>query len=241
MVQQHDKDLNLVGELTSAMVAPAGVTTPPIINDIQSAAKIQGTKSSPVKVSIGVTILGNILQALTGQNLGISAAFQRASTFRFEFADITIDKVDVILLDRYLNQSDLNPNLRQIHDSLIDGQMGVITATAKTKKYLVSAQKNDGSEVGLDVPVIQGIAGGNLKVESSGSNNSQVSFEGTTPVAFGVQGVHISFSPDGKFTAFDPFEVGEGAVREQLKPKFLVAPAAFVNLTTAADRMAAGR
>jgi len=239
MVQQHDKDLNLMGDLTSAMVPHAGVLPPPIIKDIQSANKLAGQKSSQVKLNIGLTILGNILQALTGQNLGVSAAFQRASTLRFEFDDVMIDKVDAIKLDEFLSQSDINPALRSIHDSLIDGTMGVITAVAKTKKYVVSAQKDDGTQAGIDVPVIQGVAGGALKVDSSGSSNSEVTFEGPVPVAFGVQGVHISFSQEGKFTVFDPFQVGEGAVREEIKPKFIVVPVAFANLTSSSDSAAA--
>lgn len=240
MVEQRGKDLQLMGELSSAMVG--GPSLPPVAKDIQTANAVQGEKSSLVKVSIGVTILGNILRALSGQDLGIAAAFARASTLRFEFADVTVDTIDIILLDQYLSQSEINPASRHIRKALVDGRMGVVTAAARARKYLVSAQKEDGSEVSIDVPLIQGVAGGKLKIESVGSSNSEFSFEGATPVTFGVQAAHIFFSRDGKFTAFNPIQAGEGALRgAEVKPKLMTAPAAFVNVTTAADGEAIGQ
>lgn len=240
MVEQDGKDLNLMGDLTNAMVSPNGVTAPPIVQDIQAAQQIQGQKSAQVKFGIGVTILGNILKAITGQNLGISAAFQNAATMTFEFADVTVDKVDIISLDRYLNQSDIDPHLQQIHQSLIEGKMGIITATAKTKKYLVSAQRDNGEPVQIDVPTIQGIAGGNVSIQGSGTGNTKISFEGNTPLVFGIQGIMVSFNEQGKFTAFDVMKVGEGVVRGApsgavspaliSQPKMLTAQAIFVDL-----------
>jgi len=239
MVEEDGKDLNLLGAMTNAMVPAAGVTAPPIVHDIQTAQNIQGTKTSQVKLGIGVTILGNILKAITGQNLAISAAFQNASTMTFQFADSSVDKVDIILLDRFLSQSDIDPHLTQIHNLLIEGKMAIITAVTKTKKYLVTAQRDNGAQVSIDVPVLQQVAGGSLKIDAASSDNTKVSFEGPTPLAFGVQAIRVSFDENGKFTAFDPMKAGEGAVRglplaAVSQPNIIHPQALFVDVKTAA-------
>src|SRR5262249_19713671 len=94
VVSKNGKDLNLLGQLASAMVAGV-VALPPIASDIQTAGQIQGTKTSKIKFSIGVDILGSIIQALTGEKLNVSVGFNNASTLTFEFADVTVDKVDI--------------------------------------------------------------------------------------------------------------------------------------------------
>jgi hypothetical protein len=85
------------------------------------------------------------------------------------------------------------------------------------------------------VPTIQEIAGGNVNVQGFGTGNTKISFEGTTPLIFGVQGIMVSFDEHGKFTAFDVMKAGEGAVRglpsaATSQPKMLTAQAIFVDL-----------
>jgi hypothetical protein len=117
--------------------------------------------------------------------------------------------------------------------------MGVITATAKTRKYLVAAQRDDGTQTAIDVPVIQQIAGGNVKVEAAAADDTKVSFEGNVPLVFGIQGISISFDENGRFTAFDPMKVAVGAVRglrlaAVSQPKMLLTQAIFVDVVSKA-------
>ena len=64
---------------------------------------------------------------------------------------------------------------------MLAGNAGVTTAVARTKKYMVSAQNDHGVDVTVDVPVIQGIAGGKLAVSTAGSKNEKVVFDGPNP------------------------------------------------------------
>lgn len=207
----NGKDFSLLGDLQNALSSP--VAMPPLTKDIATAGQIQGTETSKVKLSIGLDILGKILQALTNTKLDVSAAFMRAATLTFAFNDVTVDKIDVILLDQFLNRSDINANAGQVRESLIEGKLAVVTAAARTKKYTVSAQDESGIDVTVDVPVIKEIASGNLGVSTSGSSNKNVTFDGPNPVTFGVQGIRVFFDENGKFTAFNPLSAGSGAVR----------------------------
>jgi len=207
------KDLSLLGQLSDAMKGGPTSVQPPIQSDIQTANQIQGTRSATVKLSIGLNLLGGILGALTGQDLDVSVAYQTASTLTFEFGDVTVSTVSIILLDKYLNTSDIDPTAKQIQDLMIQGNACVTTAVARTKKYIVSAQDDHGVDMSANVPVIQNVAGGKLGISTAGSNNSKVVYEGSTPLTFGVQAVHLGFDDSGRITGFSQIAAGEAAVR----------------------------
>jgi hypothetical protein len=213
LLNVSNKDFALLGDLADAVSAGDGATLPEIKTDIPTAGQIQGTRSSTVKLSIGLNLLGNILGALTGNNLDVSAAYKDASNLTFEFADVTVNNVSIVQLDKFLNLSKLDSVAKQIQDLMLAGNAGVTTAVARTKKYIISAQDDHGVDVNADVPVIKGIAGGKLAVSTAGSKNEKVVFEGPAPVTFGVQAVRLGFDDKGHISAIDPFAVGSGAVR----------------------------
>ena len=210
------KDLTVLGQLTDIMKPAPGapVAGPPAVHsDIQTANQIQGTRSATVKLSIGLNLLSGIISALTGQSLDVSAAYQRASTISFEFDDVTVNNVSIILLDKFLNNSDIDPAAKQVQDLMIAGNAGITTAVACTKRYLISAQDSHGTDINVDVPAIKQVVGGKLGVSTSANNGSKVAYEGTTPIAFGVQAIRLGFDANGKITGFKSIDSGSGAVR----------------------------
>lgn len=229
------KEFTVLGDLADAMNPSNGATLPPIKQDIATAGAIQGSHSSTVALSIGLNILGNILGALTGNNLDVSAAYKNASSITFEFAEVTVSNVSIILLDKFLNLSTTNSVSKQIQDLMLAGNAGVTTAVARSKKYIVSAQDNHGVDVNVDVPVLKGIAGGKLGISTTGDNNNKVVFDGPAPITFGVQAVRLSFDSTGHVSAIDPFAVGSGAVRglemtDQGAPNLILFDGTFVDV-----------
>ena len=212
LVARSGKDLDPLGHLADVMM-PGSIPLPAVLNDIQAAGGISGQRSARIKLSIGLTILGNIVQALTGKDLDFSAAYGRARTLRFEFTGVSVAKIDVVRLDQFLNRAGINPDCKHVEEMMIDDEVGVITATVSSRKFLVSAQDEADADVEVNVPVVQAVAGGNLKVEAAGAHQFGVSYEGVAPVIFGVQAVRLFFDENGHYTAFDPFKAGEGAVR----------------------------
>ena len=209
---------SLLGDLDEAMNSGAA-KLPGIKKDIATAGQIQGTRSSAVKASLGLDILGNILGALTGTKLDVSAGFQNASTLTFEFGDVTVSTVSIILLDKYLNLATIDATAKQIKQMMQAGKVGVTTAVARSKKYIVSAQNDRGADIKADVPVIKGIASGNLSVSTSGSKNQKVVFEGPDAVTFGVQAAQLRFDQSGTITALDQIAAGTAVFGVAAKPK----------------------
>jgi hypothetical protein len=179
-------------------------------------------------------LLSGIISALTGQNLDVSAAYQRASTLTFEFDNVTVNNVSIILLDKFLNSADIDPAAKQVQDLMIAGNAAVTTAVACTKKYVVSAQDNSGTDINVDVPVIKQVAGGKLGISTSGENNTKVAYEGTAPITFGVQAIRLGFDTNGKITGFKSVETGSGALRG-LEPAATGTPDLVALQTTFAD------
>src|SRR4029079_7381656 len=157
LVARDGKDLDRLGDLANAMTAN-GVALPPIVADIETANKITGQSSSRVKLSIGLDILGGIIGDIQGAKATVGAGFEKSKTLTFEFANVTVDRVDIILLDQFLNKADINENSKHIETMMVDDNIGVITATVKSNKFLVSAQDESGRNLALDVPVIKGVA-----------------------------------------------------------------------------------
>jgi hypothetical protein len=218
LLKLDGKKLTLLGDLDEAMTA-GEAKLPAIRKDVPTAGQIQGTKSSSVKASIGLDILGNILGALTGSKLDVSAGFQNASTLTFEFGDVTVSSVSVIVLDKYLNVAAIDATAKEIKQMLQAGQVAVTTAVARSKKYMVSAQNNRGVDVKADVPVIKGIAGGNLSVSTAGANAQKVVFEGPDAVTFGVQAAQLSFDAEGKISALTQMATGSAVLGMRAKPQ----------------------
>jgi hypothetical protein len=228
------KDLTVLGQLTDAMKSGPTSVLPPVQNDVQTASQIQGTRSSTVKLSIGLNLLGGIINALTGQNLDVSAAYQRASTLTFEFDDVTVNSISIILLDKFLNSSDIDPAAKQIQDLMIAGNAGVTTAVAQSKKFIVGAQNDHGADINVDVPVIHNVAGGKLGISTTGDNNNQVVYQGATPITFGVQALRLGFDTIGRITGFTQVAAGAGALRG-LEPAATGVPNLLTLQTTFAE------
>jgi len=209
LISIDGKKFSLLGDLEEAMNAGAA-KLPPLKKDIATAGQIQGTKSSTVKASIGLDILGNILGALTGSKLDVSAGFQNAATLTFEFADVTVSTVSIILLDKYLNVATIDDTAKQIKQMMQGGQVGVTTAVARSKKYLVSAQNDKGVDIKADVPVIKEIASGSLTVNATSTKQTKISFEGPEAVTFGVQAVQLMYDAQGKISALNQMASGSG-------------------------------
>jgi hypothetical protein len=78
----------------------------------------------------------------------------------------------------------------------------VVLATLKSSKLLVDAHGAGGGEFELSVPVIQGVAGGNVTVSAQTERASRISYEGQNPLVFAFKAMQL-FADDGALTTRD--------------------------------------
>ncbi|MEZ5356630.1 MAG: hypothetical protein R2762_28675 [Bryobacteraceae bacterium] len=209
------KDLTRLGDLATITVAGTN-PLPPLSLDNEAPIAISGKESSSTNVEVGVNILGNILTALGGNTLGITAGYSKAKTMTFKFENVLEDHITVDRLDQYLSTCNFRADQKTITDALKKNTVYVITSTIKTNKFTVNAKGDGGVKAGLDVPVISGIASGKLKVDLTKATEGTVAYEGDTPVVFGFQAVRLFVEEqDGRpiFAAMDPLKAGAAAAR----------------------------
>src|ERR1051325_3014289 len=108
LLSRNGDNLDRLGAVTKLLTPGENASPPKVIADTP-AANINGSRTSSMKIGIGLSILGNIIGAMGG-NLGVEAQYQQAKSAVFEFQSVFEDKIDVIELDQYLGDADINPN-----------------------------------------------------------------------------------------------------------------------------------
>lgn len=234
LLSKGDDSLERLGAITKLLTPNDGVPAPTIAADT-IASNINGSRTGDLKIGVGLSILGAIIGAMGG-SLGVEAAYQQAKSAAFEFESVLEDKVDIIELDQYLGEAVVNPASVFVRQLLESDKLYVVTATIKSSKFAFDAKKSDGTDLEVDVPVIQQIVGGNVKVSGQSEVASNLTYEGKVPLVFGFQAVRLYFE-DGRYTALKPADIAMRApssagVRET-RSEFLATEGTFASLREA--------
>lgn len=209
ILSKNSKYLDKLGNLTTILVAGSNIAVPKI-KENQAAANISGQRTSYLKIGVGLSILGNIISAMGGKFLGLEGVYQQAKTISFEFNDVLQDKVDVAMLDQYLSDADVSPFSQYVGQLLEADDVYVITEIIKSRKFTVSAKTSKNADVTLNIPVIQGVVGGNVTVSAQAEETSKITYEGkNTPLVFGFQAIRLFYS-NGRYQKLKPLEPSIG-------------------------------
>jgi hypothetical protein len=203
-------ELDRIGALTTVLT---GGNPPPVHKDVASVT-ITGEQSrtSDLDLKLGVSLLGNVIAAMGGSRVGLEAQYQAADTVSFEFVDVLEDSVEVALLDQYLGRAKIHPDNRHIARMLARGQIYVITSVIKSKKLVVRAKSSKSGAVKLDVPVVEQMVGGSVKVSAAVGEQAALQYEGPVPLVFGFQAVRLLFR-EGAYESFERLAAGAAASR----------------------------
>ncbi|WNM59727.1 gasdermin [Candidatus Nitrospira allomarina] len=223
LIHAGKKDLQRSGELRDIMLT-GNNPLPDISVDNAAPLEISGKESSSTKLEIGLNILGNIIAALGGSKLSASAGFNRAKSLVFKFENVMEDHADINLLDQYLTTASIKADQRSVTNALIDDKVYVINSTIKTTTFTIMAKADNQAETTLDIPVIQQVASGSLRVDTSKANEGIVSYKGSTSVVFGFQAVQLIYNDATKtYTAINPLDSGQMAAKDagSIAPNYL--------------------
>jgi hypothetical protein len=236
ILASQGKDLVPLGDLATVMVGDGTIPLPTVRPNVE-AATINGQRSSDLSVGVGLNILGGVIGAMGGGNLGLDASYSNAKSVAFEFSNVLMDDIAIAKLDQFLATADINRASKHVSELLDADDIYVITATIKSAKFTISAKQKSGTNLAVDVPTIQGVVGGKVKVTAGSEATGLISYEGTEPLVFGFQAVRL-FYDGGKYSSFKPLEAGAAAGRKLLPmPKLpdgvetLSTPGPFARLT----------
>src|SRR3954454_21366506 len=87
LLRTNKKELTRLGDL-STITDPGTVPFPPVSKDNVAPSGVSGKQSSSVDLNIGLSVLGNVLKALSGTTLGVEAAFKNNKSLTFAYQDV---------------------------------------------------------------------------------------------------------------------------------------------------------
>jgi len=238
VVEKQGNDLTILGELSDLF---SGGQSLPAVGPDRQAAFINGKKSRALDINVGLSLLGGIVGAMTGSKLKLDAAYKGASNLTFEFEDALVSEVNQLALNKFLNGSKVDTSVGGgILKALDEDRMYVITSIVKSKKFKTQATQSDGSSLQVDIPAVQQLVGGAVHIESGGTSDSNITFEGANPLVFGFQAAQMEFEK-GIFKGLKQAKPADSAMRgapEQTKFEFLESGGPFANLVDRPKRKA---
>jgi hypothetical protein len=159
------------------------------------AAPVNGQKTDQLDLSFGLKILGNSLAAFGASVPSLDVAYQRARKIQFSYSNVTSTVVSPLEAGNYLTGGTLNSENPVVKHYFMepDSQAFLILDVLKSNSITVVATDEHGTEVGIDVPAIQGVVGAGVKVKPSGASNSTITYSGGKPVTFGFIVDEIQF------------------------------------------------
>jgi hypothetical protein len=173
-----------LGPLRSVWTSSASEPTP---GPPRAATAVNGQKSDALDLSLGMKVLANALSAFGATVPSLDLAYHFARKVQFAYTNVTSTVVAPFEAGNYLASGTLktdNPVVK--HYFLEDeAEAYLIVDVLKSDSVTVTATDEHGTEVGLDVPAIQGAVGANVKVKLSGASNSTITYTGAQPVTFG--------------------------------------------------------
>ena len=229
---REDTRLTRLGDLATILRPGAQVPLPQLKENV-AAANISGERTRDLSIGVGLSILGSVIGAMGGSKLGLDVTYKKAKTAVFEFADVLEDRVDLADIDQYLTDADISAFSSHAAQLLEADSVYVTTSTIKSRKFIVQAKESSGTDVAIDVPEIQKVVGGSVKVSADGTANSKIVYEGGQPLVFGFQAARL-FYENGRYTAFKPMTPGDGALEarhgREARADYLVTESPFARL-----------
>ena len=163
-----------------------------------------------------------------GSAAGLDLKYKQARTVTFQFDDVLQDAINIIHLDKFLSDALVNGLAQRTAEMLEADFLYVVTATLKGKSCTIEAKNSNEASVEVNVPELEGIVGGDVKVSGNRENATKVTFEGGIPLVFGVQAVHLIFT-DGRYARYAP--TPDDLTVKDIGSTTLATPGAFLRLS----------
>jgi hypothetical protein len=169
---------------TSAKPAPSpGVPAP--------AANLDGKQTENLDLAFGLKILSNALAGL-GSAIGLptlNANYKRARSIQFRLVGITSVGVTPFAIGSYLAAGSLdlsNPFVTHYFGADETDEY-IISEVLKSDSVSVTAKRDTGTDLKLDIPALQGLVGANVALTAGYASEGELVYSGKIPITFGFK------------------------------------------------------
>jgi hypothetical protein len=205
----------------------------PVIESDTVAADLNGQVTNKLSIGIGANILGAIIGAMGGQ-LGVDVSYTNAERVEFRFIEVTNDSALPIEIGSYLRDGQIDAGNVLLREYVLgNGELFVVTKTAKSKKIEVRFERKNQTGATVKVPALKDLVGGNIKVNASSEDAATVRFDGPHPLVFGFQCLRVAVL-DGEVSLISqkPGGVVASAAEMRADDYVLLAPNQLLDIAT---------
>jgi hypothetical protein len=214
--------------LETVFVVPKGTPAPSMLAEQSVAADASGKAQRSTQATLGLTLVGSIIQALGGQPPGATLSASAARTVEYGFSDITEYLVDVGSLDQWLAGADVDPRSHAVVDLLYADDLYVVVGVLKAKALTVSLLDETSKGITLKVPEIQAAVGAEVDLTTTSSTATTLMFKSRTmALTIGAKVAQIQVDEAGFFVNERVLREGEvrGLGTPRTKTLYLTDPA----------------
>jgi hypothetical protein len=163
----------------------------PSVGAPQTVSGINGQRSSDIKLSLGLEILGNALSGMFGSLApSLDLAYKEAKSVQFTFRDVVSLSIDPFVIGNYLAKGDLagsNVFVKKFFGGQKDVDALVITEVLQSRSLGVIGKKSDATSVAVNVPQIQAALGAKVEVKVANADTMEVTYVGPELLTFGFK------------------------------------------------------
>lgn len=196
----RDRSLEKLGTISQVWTSSIA---PPKPRPPSPVTAMNGTQTDKLDLGIGLKILANVLSGM-GAAVGLptlNAAYKRARGVQFAFADVHAVTVDPLAIGKYLAAGSLdmaNPFAERYFGS-DDTDEYIIFEVLRSKSIHVTAKSETGSDVQVDIPVLQQAVGVKVQVTAGAASQSEVRYQGGSELTFGFKVFQVLYE-NGKWS-----------------------------------------
>jgi hypothetical protein len=170
----------------------------PAVRTGERASDVTVTRTRRLSGSLGIEILGRLLQAI-GASPTAAAELSREGGTSVALVGVTRDWVGEGDLAAYL-EHDVRTRTERTRQLAEDRQLFVVTAVLRSRVLRMETSRKVAARIEASVPLTPGVA---PKIELSGGSEGTrtLTYQGETALPFGFQAVQLSYR-DGRWSNF---------------------------------------
>jgi hypothetical protein len=193
VIGRDDRSRSWLGTLDQIWTSPLPVPTP---GEPQPVSGLQGSKTSDLKLSVGLEILANALGGMFGGTApSVDFAYKDAKFVQFAFHDVRSVSIDPFVIGNFLAKGNLasdNPVVRRFFTDQKNVRTLVVTDVLEAKSIGVIGKRDSTTDIAVNVPQIQAALGARVGVTLGSSSANEVKFEGPDYLVFGFKAFGIA-------------------------------------------------
>jgi hypothetical protein len=151
------------------------------------------TETDSMRLSLAFEFLAEAFRGFGWNVPKVHTAYQNAHRLKILFNKPTFRRASVLQLGKYLNMGDLQVRSPVVQKYFFSGSADaiILTEVLQAMSITVEAEGTKGSELDLNVGLLEGMSNGSLSAKADQSRLGAVTYTGSIPVTFAFKAIRL--------------------------------------------------